>query len=155
MKTLIFNTNFVKFIPSELTQGELYISEQYMTAAHLCACGCGTKIVTPLRPTEWRIARQGNLVTLTPSIGNWNHPCQSHYWIRNNRVILAGTMTRPEIDIGRAIDRARKDKYFRENSKDTTPSNTPVFPSQHDANNFIRQNVLMDMLKKLIKVLGF
>ena len=64
-------------------------------------------------------------------------------------------MTRPEIDIGRAIDRARKDKYFRENSKDTTPSNTPVFPSQHDANNFIRQNVLMDILKKLIKVLGF
>ena len=33
----------------------LYVSEQFGAAAHLCACGCGSKVRTPLGPTEWSV----------------------------------------------------------------------------------------------------
>ncbi|WP_230370090.1 DUF6527 family protein [Paludibacterium denitrificans] len=134
MKTASIKPQFVEFIPSSLDQGVLYVSEKYKTATHLCACGCGTKIVTPLRPTEWTLIKRGNCVSLRPSIGNWNYPCQAHYWIRDNRVVWAGTMTREEIDTGRKIDRVRKDKYF--GGKLTKPSvvvtSEPLGPKADD-----------------------
>jgi len=145
---------FVEFIPAALAQGVLYVSEKYKTATHLCACGCGTKIVTPLRPTEWTMTKRGDFVTLKPSIGNWNHPCQSHYWIRDNKVVWAGAMTRQEINLGRRIDRARKDKYFREEP----PKPAAVQPSQcmqSGANSDVRQHGLWDALKRWLKALGF
>lgn len=104
---------FVEFMPKSPAPGILYISEKFRTASHLCCCGCGTKIVTPLRPTEYQMTRCGDLVSLRPSIGNWNHPCQSHYWITENRVVWAGRMSRAEIQRGRAHDDALKAAYFR------------------------------------------
>ena len=103
---------YVEFIPKELGEGVLYISKRFNTASHLCCCGCGTKIVTPLRETEYRLTAQGDRVSLDPSIGNWNHPCQSHYFIRNNSVVWAGRMTPAEIRLGRAHDDAQKEAYF-------------------------------------------
>lgn len=46
---------FVEYIPRELEVGVLYISKKFKTATHLCCCGCGTKIVTPLRNTEYSL----------------------------------------------------------------------------------------------------
>jgi hypothetical protein len=103
---------YVEFIPKVLDEGVLYISKKFRTASHLCCCGCATKIVTPLRETEYTLMERGTLVCLYPSIGNWNHPCQSHYWIRDNRVVWAGAMTKIEIEAGRARDDALKDAYF-------------------------------------------
>jgi hypothetical protein len=40
---------YVDFIPKELDDGILYISKRFQTASHRCCCGCGTKIVTPIR----------------------------------------------------------------------------------------------------------
>jgi hypothetical protein len=77
---------FVEFIPEELKEGILYISVQYATASHLCCCGCGTRVVTPITPDDWKLIFDGVSVTLDPSIGNWNFPCRSHYWIRGNQV---------------------------------------------------------------------
>ncbi len=77
---------FVEFIPSELKEGTLYISIPYATAVHLCACGCGIKVVTPISPPEWLLRWDGDTVSLHPSIGNWQFPCRSHYWIMRNRV---------------------------------------------------------------------
>lgn len=153
MRTVSFRPQFVEFIPATLTQGVLYVSEKYKTATHLCACGCGTKIVTPFRPTEWTLTKRGELVTLNPSIGNWNHPCQSHYWIRQNKVIWAGTMTRQEINIGRKIDRVRKDKYF--GAKSNVPQIEELQPTQAGTNPSVRQGSLWDVLKRWFKVLGF
>ncbi len=102
----------VEFIPKVLEEGVLYVSEKYKTASHLCACGCGTKIVTPLHETEYSLKRQGNLVTLHPSIGNWSHPCRSHYLIINSHVVWAGDMSAEAIQMGRARDEAAKDAYF-------------------------------------------
>ncbi len=112
MKVQTVRPEYVDFIPKVLEDGVLYISTRFKTASHSCCCGCGTKIVTPLRETEFRLIEQGGLVSLHPSIGNWNHPCQSHYWIRENRVLWAAPMTKTQIQMGRAHDDALKDAYF-------------------------------------------
>lgn len=112
MKRESMRPEFVEFIPKELADGMLYISRKFRTASHLCCCGCGTKIVTPLRETEYRLTERRGRVSLYPSIGNWNYPCQSHYWVKDNRVIWAPAMTRAEIDRGRAYDDALKNAYF-------------------------------------------
>ncbi len=113
MKIINITPQFVEFIPSTLQDGVLYISHKYATAAHKCCCGCGIKIVTPITPTDWRLTVSGDTVTLYPSIGNWNHPCQSHYWIRGNCVIWAGSMTQQQINRGRERDRAFKKNYYK------------------------------------------
>ena len=38
---------FVEFIPKNVEDGVLYISDEYGTASHNCACGCGKRVVTP------------------------------------------------------------------------------------------------------------
>lgn len=112
MKVQFLRPEYVDFIPRDLSEGTLYISKKYGTASHLCCCGCGTKIVTPLRPTEYRLTESSGGVSLWPSIGNWDHPCQSHYVIENNRVCPAPQMSRAQIQRGRNYDEARKDAYF-------------------------------------------
>jgi hypothetical protein len=87
MKTL--QHKFVESIPDKTEDGILYISMNYCTAVHRCACGCGNEVVTPLSPTGWQLKFNGKNVTLFPSIGNWNLKCKSHYWIINNKVRIA------------------------------------------------------------------
>ena len=53
------------------------MSIPYATAVHLCACGCGNKVVTPFSPAEWQLTYDGDTVSLSPSIGNWQFPCKS------------------------------------------------------------------------------
>jgi hypothetical protein len=77
---------FVDTIPRELERGVLYISPRFNTTAHSCACGCGIEVIAPLRPKRYRICYDGEHVTLSPSIGNWNFPCQSHYFVRKNKI---------------------------------------------------------------------
>ena len=113
MRTEVVTPRFVEFIPSTLADGRLYISQKYRTAAHKCCCGCGVNIVTPITPTDWSLTVEGDAVTLDPSIGNWNHPCQSHYFIRQNQVVWAGKMSPHAIKRGRDYVQARKDAYFR------------------------------------------
>jgi hypothetical protein len=84
MKTVTLN--FVELMPKEIEDGVLYISMEYATAIHLCACGCGNKVVTPLSPKDWKLTFDGDSISLSPSIGNWNFDCKSHYWIKNNNV---------------------------------------------------------------------
>jgi hypothetical protein len=108
------NHRFVDLIPEadQLEDRTIYISIAYATAAHKCCCGCGREVFTPLSPTDWQLVFDGVSVSLTPSIGNWSFPCQSHYWIRNNEAQWALPMSKYEIDIGRAADRAAKRKQF-------------------------------------------
>lgn len=79
---------FVEEMPSDLEQGKLYISEMYDVGIHLCACGCGEKTVTPLGGSiGWGYERKGDLISLSPSIGNFSFPCRSHYFIKKNKII--------------------------------------------------------------------
>jgi hypothetical protein len=112
MRAQLMRPEYVEFIPKALEDGVLYISKKYRTATHRCCCGCGTKIVTPLRETEFSLIERGDTVSLHPSIGNWDHHCQSHYWIRDNQVIWAEPMTKDQIRMGRVHDDALKQEYF-------------------------------------------
>src|SRR4051812_46368408 len=78
---------FVSLAPDVLEQGVLYVSIEYATVLHLCACGCGAQVVTPLAPGRWRLTFDGKTVSLNPSIGNWSLPCRAHYWIDRNHVV--------------------------------------------------------------------
>lgn len=101
----------VEFIPEQLDEGVLYISQRYGTAVHKCCCGCGEEVVTPLNPTDWSLRIDGNAVSLHPSIGNWSYACRSHYFIRKSKVIWAGQMSERRIKRIRASDRAAKQAY--------------------------------------------
>ncbi len=79
---------FVEYIPEVLEHGILYVSEAYGVCNHLCACGCGEQTVLPFECVDgWLYNRDGDLVTLEPSIGNFHVPCGSHYYIRRNAVV--------------------------------------------------------------------
>ena len=49
---------FMDVIPDRLEPGRLYISIPYTTALHLCCCGCGNEVVTPLHPVHWTLSVQ-------------------------------------------------------------------------------------------------
>jgi hypothetical protein len=103
---------FVEFVPNELAEGVLYVSMPYATVTHKCCCGCGNEVVTPLSPTYWKLTFDGETISLNHSIGNWNFPCQSHYWIERSRVRWATRMSREQIDAGRTRDRRLKENFY-------------------------------------------
>lgn len=111
-RTAKFDVQHVEMMPKELESGILYVSERFGTAAHLCACGCGTKIRTPLAPTEWRLRETPYGPTLRPSIGNWQIPCRTHYLITNGRVEWAGSMSEAEVRAGRRAEHVQRTQYL-------------------------------------------
>ena len=82
----------VSRVPAVLEPDKLYISFDCNVIIHLCACGCGEKVVLPLTPNEWKIIYDGETVTISPSIGNFQYKCGSHYFIKHNRVVWADPM---------------------------------------------------------------
>lgn len=110
---------FVEFIPENIDEGILYISVKYCTAIHKCVCGCGNEVVTPLSPTDWEFTFNGETISLSPSIGNWNFECRSHYWIRNNRIVHSRSWSREEVDFGRKNDQKKKKRFFSKKNKES------------------------------------
>jgi hypothetical protein len=117
---------FVEFIPQKLEAGRLYVSIEYGTAAHLCACGCGFEVSNPITPTDWFLSFNGQSVSLAPSIGNSNFPCKSHYWIKWNRVVWETKMTPELTAMSRARDKAVKARHFGLAAEPTTAVSPPV-----------------------------
>jgi len=56
----------------------------------------------------------GRTVTLSPSVGNWQKECGSHYIIDQNRVRWARRWSAEEIADGLANDRELKQMYYGE-----------------------------------------
>ncbi|HCL81909.1 MAG TPA: hypothetical protein DHW81_06740 [Nitrospiraceae bacterium] len=102
----------VHYMPKELKLGVLYVSEEFGAAAHLCACGCGSKIRTPLGPTEWALEETDIGPTLRPSVGNWQQECQSHYWIYRGEIRWADKWTPKQIAVGRRDEEERRRAYY-------------------------------------------
>ena len=96
---------FVEFIPQTLEPGVVYISIPYTTITHLCCCGCGNKVVNPISPAQWRVEYDGETVSVSPSVGSWDLPCRSHYWIWRNQIRWARPWTDEEISLGRHRDK--------------------------------------------------
>jgi uncharacterized protein DUF6527 len=102
----------VHYMPKELKPGVLYVSEEFGTAAHLCACGCGSKVRTPLGPTEWTLEETDSGPSLWPSIGNWQLPCQSHYLITGGEVVWSHKLKPKQITAGRHAEEDRRRTYY-------------------------------------------
>jgi hypothetical protein len=127
--------SFVEYIPDQLEEGILYISERFRTCSHKCCCGCGEEVVTPLSPAEWRLTKEGSSVSLWPSIGNWNYACRSHYFISRNQIKWAAPMSskqiarvqqRDSVDLARMVNRKNQAKAL--------PPDGPVIPSAVNRN---------------------
>ena len=99
-------------MPTELKPGILYVAEEFGAAAHLCPCGCGTVVRTPLDQTEWSLEETEEGPTLDPSIGNWQEPCQSHYWIERGKVVWAPQWSPRQVEAGRRREQERRDEYY-------------------------------------------
>lgn len=109
MKTDKFKLAFVDYIPMDLMEGMLYVSMRFHTVAHLCPCGCGEKVITPLHSEHgWILTYDGKGVSLFPSIGNYEFPCNSHYFIKNSEVILLSS----EMEFSRKHKRKRKGRIY-------------------------------------------
>lgn len=102
----------VEFMPKTLEPNVLYVSERYCTAAHLCVCGCGEKIRTPLGPTEWSVHQGVRGPTLWPSVGSWQRPCRSHYLITNGVVSWASQWSEADVQAGRQREQLNREIYF-------------------------------------------
>ena len=142
MKLNAIKPEFVPVIPEQLDEGVLYVCEPHRIAIHLCCCGCGEEVVTPLSPAEWHLEHLGTAVSLYPSIGNWSFRCQSHYWIRRNRVIWAGALSAERIAVVQGQDRAAKAAHIAEvnaaKGQEATESAAPGRTSKRTAWNRFR-----------------
>jgi len=128
----VITSRFVEFIPKRLEAGTLYISGEYATTAHLCACGCGEKVVLPLHPTDWRMNFDGKAITIRPSVGNWGFPCKSHYLITENRIEWAGEWSDEQIAKGRGRDALRKKIWQDKHQIQPVSSDHPKAPNRED-----------------------
>jgi Family of unknown function (DUF6527) len=108
---------FVKNIPENLADNTVYVSIEYATAMHKCACGCGSKVVTPISPIGWSLNFDGDTISLHPSIGNWSFPCQSHYWVKRNSIMWAPRLTKEQIEKGRTYEEEDTKDYYDKKSK--------------------------------------
>ena len=107
-----FMPTFVDSVPRQLGEGYLYVSLRYRTVTHLCACGCGVEVNTPLHPTGWEITYDGVTVSLSPSVGNWSEECRSHYLIEKNIVRWSRSWSSAEILSERAMRRRDIKEYY-------------------------------------------
>jgi hypothetical protein len=98
---------------------------KYKAMVHLCLCGCGNKVVTPLSPTGWRMTFDGKTISVHPSIGNWNLACRSHYWISDGRVRWSYEWSRDQIDAGFARDSQLKREYYADQDRGDTTAAPP------------------------------
>lgn len=105
MKATTLNTVFTRSIPVDPEAETLYVSMEYQTAVHLCACGCGIKVVTPLGPHDWVLTFDGT-VSLRPSVGNGQQACRSHYYIRQNQINWLPRISTAATNAALARDRA-------------------------------------------------
>lgn len=90
-----FTLSVVRRVPEQLEYGILYVCFECNVVVHLCACGCGEKVVLPISPSCWSIEYNGEAVSMKPSIGNFQTPCRSHYWINRNKVVWAKDSVAP------------------------------------------------------------
>ena len=130
MRRSLLTHEFVDIIPSNPDAGVLYISIRYRTAVHQCPCGCGNKVVTPIKPARWQLCFDGDSVSLSPSVGSWQFPCRSHYWIQNNEIRWAEQWTKEEIEAGRERDSGELRSYYDDRTREQATIPDPSIGEQ-------------------------
>lgn len=107
-----FELQRVHYMPKEMMPGVLYLADTFDIAIHLCACGCGMKVKTPVGPTEWSVEETSSGPSLRPSVGNWQQPCRSHYWITRGEIRWAPTWTPEQVADGRRQEEQRRNAHY-------------------------------------------
>ena len=110
MKRYNMKKAFVNRIPPQIEDGVLYICLDCDVIIHKCACGCGEKVVLPIAPEHWQLFYNGE-VTLSPSIGNYQYECKSHYFIRNSKVVWVDSESKDKIH--KKKKRKKKMSFFK------------------------------------------
>ena len=101
-----------EFIPNVLDEGQLYFSERFKTTSHLCACGCGNKVVLSVKPQDWTLELTDDKPTICPSVGNRLLRCKSHYFIRDGEIVWLRPMSEFEVEHSIRRDRVHREEYF-------------------------------------------
>lgn len=148
IKTL--TPQFVAQFPEQFEAGMLYLAMEFSTAAHLCACGCGRKVITPFSPTDWQMEFDGETVSLKPSIGNWAFPCRSHYWLFKGRIEWSGNMSDDAIKRLRLRDVQIKAKYEESRDKPLHVS-TPQFDSNEQVNQKVGKENRQSLIRRFME----
>ncbi|MDY0885383.1 DUF6527 family protein [Dongia soli] len=105
----------VERIPNQLREGVVYHSEEFELAALLCVCGCGHRI-TLLVPDSHQVTSSNRLATIRPSIGVFDAPCKSHFFITAGKVDLLPAFTDAQ---AASIMRSQIDRHV---ARDARPS---------------------------------
>ncbi|EKD84348.1 MAG: hypothetical protein ACD_39C00095G0006 [uncultured bacterium] len=100
------------YIPKTLAPGVLYVSVEFGAAVHLCACGCGSKVSTPLGTAEWALTETPRGPSLRPSVGNWQLPCKSHYWITEGSIVWAASWSAAAVSENKLLTEQRRQAYY-------------------------------------------
>lgn len=103
----------VHYMPRQFEPGILYVSEEYGTAMHLCACGCGLKVTTPILPSRWSFKDTPHGPSLWPSVGNWTQPCNSHYVIDDGDIVWCESWSPEAVMAGREREKAKRDAHYK------------------------------------------
>lgn len=140
---------FVESFPNDPEEGLIFVSIRFRTAMHLCCCGCGSRIVTPIRPTDWSLSYNGVSVSLSPSIGNWSLPCRSHYWIKDGHVEAAATWSNERVEAARSFDQAQK-RAFYESLQEPPPSQQSAEQSEHATKQDSSSRTKKSMLRRIV-----
>ncbi|HEU4608271.1 MAG TPA: DUF6527 family protein, partial [Chitinophagaceae bacterium] len=90
--------------------GWLYLITRYAAQQKRGRIKYGNKVVTPI---ILRLTFDGKSVSLYPSVGNWNFPCKSNYWIKKNVIEHSYSWSYKEIENERKKDSNRKTNYFK------------------------------------------
>jgi len=81
-------TVYVDRLPmkSEMEAEKVYMAENKTQATHLCPCGCGTEILTPLGRGGYRaLENSDESLTISPQIEH--SPCSNNYKLYKGYVI--------------------------------------------------------------------
>lgn len=104
----------VQYLPKDLDEGVLYVSKEFEVAGHLCPCGCKNKIITPIGKTEWSYSERKGKPSLYPSLGNWQLPCRSHYWITKGVIEWSYQWSDQQIKAGAEAEAKQKENYYKD-----------------------------------------
>jgi len=105
---------YADLFPEILQEDTLYVSRPYSTSVHMCASGCGLRVVLPLGKGAWCLMDE-KIAELTPSV---HVPkCNSHYWIEDGGIRWSRKFNQELADKYSRIDQERynKDIIVKEN----------------------------------------
>lgn len=103
----------VHYMPGQLEPGILYVSEEFQVAGHLCPCGCGNKVITPLGIPGWTFEERNEVASLDPSIDSYQLPCESHYFITRGEIQWCAKTTPAQRAMARQGEEQRRQEYER------------------------------------------